>query len=193
MKRIAVFADVSNLYYCVGKRFNGRKLNYAQYMEYVQGLGEVQEAIAYGAQLKQEARGFIHCLKQAGFVPKYKTPKSYVNDGDTRRKADWDVGIALDMVNQAERVDMMILGSADGDLAPAVEWVQARGVTVVILASGISRELKQIADEFIEIPESMLEAPRDQPTTQTVGGASTNVDFTTEPVVEEKAVEPESS
>jgi uncharacterized LabA/DUF88 family protein len=190
MKRIAVFADVSNLYYCVGKRFGGRKLNYATYMEYIKDLGEIQEAIAYGAQLKQEARGFIHCLRQAGFTPRYKTPKSYVNDGDTRRKADWDVGIALDMVNQAERVDMMILGSADGDLTPAVEWVQARGVTVIVLASGISRELKQVANEFIEIPESMLEEPRG-PTTQTVGSASTTVDLNAAPVAEETPVETE--
>jgi hypothetical protein len=59
-----------------------------------------------------------------------------------------------------------------------------------VLASGISRELKKVANEFIEIPESMLEEPRG-PTTQTVGSASTTVDLNAAPVAEETPVETE--
>jgi uncharacterized LabA/DUF88 family protein len=164
MKRLAVFVDVSNIYYCVGKRFNGRKLDYAKYIEYVRGLGDIHEAIAYGAQIGDEARGFIHCLKQLDFTTRYKTPKAYTNDDVVRRKADWDVGITLDMVNLVDRVDLMILGTADGDLTEAVKWVQARGVKVLVVASGISRELKKQADEFVEIYEDMLEEPKESKT-----------------------------
>ena len=75
------------------------------------------------------------------------------------RKADWDVGIAIDMVTTVEgnSIDMMIICTADGDMTPAVEWVISKGINVIILACGISRDLKNTATKFIEIPESFLE------------------------------------
>jgi uncharacterized LabA/DUF88 family protein len=157
MKRIGIFADVSNLYYCIGMKYPERKLDYAAYMKYVQELGELTIAYAYGAQLENEASGFIHCLKATGYTPKYKTPKTYKSEGKIKRKADWDVGIAMDIVQTIDRLDIVVLGSADGDLCPAVDWAQRHGATVVILACGISRDLRDLADQAIEIPESLLE------------------------------------
>jgi len=159
MKRILVCADISNLYYCIGKKFEGRRLNYETYVKSIRDLGEVQKMIAYGAQLGKEANAFIHCLRKLGFETKYKAPRIFKNNLHTRRKADWDVGIAMDIVNAVEMksIDMVILGTADGDLMPCVEWAKARGVDVVVLACGIARELKKSASAFIEIPESYLE------------------------------------
>lgn len=162
MKHIAIFADVSNLYYCIGMKYPDRKLDYAAYYEYISDLGLIDKAIAYGAQLDNEAEGFIHCLRSAGFEPKYKTPKTYRSDGKIKRKADWDVGIAIDMVNFAATIDLMVLGSADGDLCPVVEWVQNRSVQVIILACGISRDLRDLATKAIEIPQSLLEKKNDR-------------------------------
>lgn len=161
-KRIGVFVDVSNIYYCVGKKFNQRKLDYRAYIDFIKDLGEVAHALAYGAQMNNEAAGFIHCIKGIGFEPKYKTPKDYHNRDNFKRKADWDVGIAIDIVRMIDRMDMIVLGTADGDLRPVVEWAKERGVDVIILACGISRELKDIATKYIEIPESMLEKPKDE-------------------------------
>jgi len=160
-KRIGVFVDVSNLYYCISKKYQDRKLDYAKYIAFIKELGDIQQAIAYGAQINNEAANFIYCLKQVGFHTKYKTPKSYSHQPNFKRKADWDVGIAIDIVNMIDRFDMIILGTADGDLVPAVDWAQQRGVDVVIFACGISRDLKNIARQFIEIPESLLEGPDD--------------------------------
>ena len=160
-KRIGVFVDVSNLYYCISKKFQDRKLDYAKYWDFIKELGDIQQAIAYGAQVNNEASNFIYCLKQVGFLTKYKSPKSYSHQANFKRKADWDVGIAIDIVNMIDRFDMIILGTADGDLVPAVEWAQQRGVDVVVFACGISRDLKNIARQFIEIPESLLEEAGD--------------------------------
>ena len=55
-------------------------------------------------------------------------------------------------------LDMVVLGTADGDMAPVVQWCQGRGIPVVILASGISHELRDIVSKAIEMPESLLEA-----------------------------------
>lgn len=185
MKRIGIFADVSNLYYCIGMKYPERKLDYAAYMAYIKELGALSVAYAYGAQLENEASGFIHCLKATGFTPKYKTPKTYKFDGRIKRKADWDVGIAIDIVQTIDRLDIVVLGSADGDLCPVVDWAQRHGATVVVLACGISRELRELSDQAIEIPESLLEkknvhtiqskisysSERSQPTDQSVRGS----------------------
>ena len=156
MKRIGVFADVSNLYYCVNKKFNS-KLDYEKYYDWIKPLGEIQQAVAYGAQMDDKAEGFIYALKKIGFYTKYKTPKTYVNNDIVRRKADWDVGIAIDIVTMIDKIDMIVLGTADGDLCPVVEWSLAKGADVIILACGISKDLKEIATKWVEIPESMLE------------------------------------
>ena len=158
-KRIGVFADVSNLYYCLNKKFPSRKLDYRKYISFIKDLGDISVCIAYGAQMSGQAMGFIYCLKQVGFTTKFKAPKVYNNQDDiTKRKADWDVGIAMDIVTTIDRLDMIFLGSADGDMTPVVDWAKSKGVEVVVMASGISKDLRDHATKFIEIPESLLEA-----------------------------------
>lgn len=162
-KRLGVFVDVSNLYYCVGKKFENRKLNYTKYKEYIAGMGEIVQAIAYGAQMENEAIKFIRVLSNLGFTTKFKAPQVYENAATGegyKRKADWDVGIAMDIVTMADKLDIVILGSADGDLTPAVEWCRHKGIDVIVLACRISRSLKDNASKFIEIPESFLEEKR---------------------------------
>jgi len=154
-KRIGVFVDVSNIYYCIGKKYEFRKLDYRKYLEYVGGFGELTKVIAYGSQMTNEAAGFIHCLQKIGFQTKFKAVKIF--EPDLHRKADWDVGIAMDIVSMVDRFDLIILGTADGDLEPLVDWVIRKGIDVVILACGISKDLKDRATQFIEIPESLLE------------------------------------
>lgn len=161
-KRLGIFADVSNLYYCINKKYPNRKLDYRKYYKFIKDLGEVNVAIAYGAQLANQATGFIYVLKQIGFQTKFKTPKTYINEDiglTVKRKADWDVGITMDIVQTIDRIDMIILGSGDGDMLAVVEWAISKGVDVVVIATGISKDLKEKATKFIEIPESLLEIP----------------------------------
>lgn len=160
MKKLGIFMDVSNLYYCIGKKFIHRKLDYRKYINFVKDLGDPYISIAYGAQISGQANGFIYCLKQLGFQAKFKTPKAYSNAENgyvIKHKADCDVDIAMDIVNMIDRIDMIILGSADGDMLPVVEWAMSKGVEVVIIATGISKDLKDHCTKFIEIPESLLE------------------------------------
>ena len=160
-KQLGVYLDLSNLYYCVGKRYDGAKLDYRKYLDYVQDLGALVVQKAYGAQMGNEARAFIKCLKLMGFDTYYKTPKQYDNTDTNsfKRKADQDVRIAVDIIDDvlAERVNRVILGSADGDMCPVVDWVQRRGCEIIVLSCGVSRDLKNTAREYIEIPASLLE------------------------------------
>jgi len=156
-KRIGIFVDVSNLYYCIGKKYGGKKLDYAKYYKYIEDLGNITMAIAYGAQVKNQANKFLHCLQQIGFNTKYRSPKAFINHGSVRKKADCDLQIAVDVIHNIDELDMLVLGSADGDFTPIINMANDAGLTTVILACQISKDLKEIADEFIEIPASLLE------------------------------------
>jgi len=100
---------------------------------------------------------FISALRHFGYETKYQQPKISQNaDGEKIRKADWDVGIAMDVVRMVGRLDTVILGTADPDMVPLVKYIQERGSVARIVACGISRELKDAADSYFEITEDML-------------------------------------
>jgi len=157
MIRTAVFCDISNLYYCVHKKWPGRKIDYEKYLA---ACGTpLYRATAYGAQMDHQADGFIKCLKAIGFECKFKAPKEYETDGHIRRKADWDSGIIVDMIRLIDKVDRVVLGTADGDLLPGVEYLREHGLEVNIIACGISRDLKDGSNSWQELNESFLENP----------------------------------
>ena len=150
-RKIGIFVDVSNIYYCINKKFGtSNKLDYKKFYDYVKSFGEIQQATAYGLQSRHQAIPFIACLKDTGFNTKYMEP-------DAKKRNSWNVGIAIDIVQSIDKLDMIILSSSDNNLQPAVSWALNKGVDVIVLATGISRELKDSASRFIEIPESMLE------------------------------------
>lgn len=157
MKNLGVFVDVSNLYYCIDKQYSKKKIDYQKYLSYVRDLGRVKFAIAYAAVMGTQAEGFLHALEGFGFEVKTRTPKEYpITGGGIKRKCDFDVQIAIDMINRSTQMDMCILGSADGDLTPAVDWLGGKGIPTVIFASGISNELAKSSKTAIEIPPSIL-------------------------------------
>lgn len=171
MKSIGIFVDVSNLYYCVGKKFDGKKLDYGKYTSAVTGPDDiVYRTIAYGMQIDTEATKFIACLKHLGFETKYKKPRVHqTTEGKAEvRRVPWNVGIAMDIVRivSNNKLDEVIIGSADPELASLVEWIKERGIRCKILACGISKELKEVADEWKEITEELIEN-RDEITSTT--------------------------
>lgn len=157
--KVALLVDVSNLYYCISHKYEGKKLNYKALLDFVREMGPVLRAKAYGSQINGGATGFITALEKVGYETAFKTPREYSTDSDrVKRKADWDVGIAMDMVNLSEQrdIDTIVLGTADGDMGPAVEACIQRGVKVIVIGCGISGTLKGLCD-CIEIPRSLLE------------------------------------
>ena len=158
-KRVGVFIDSMNLYHSITRKFSGRRLDYRAYMNFITPFGDIVLSTVYGAQVGNEAVGFIYFLKAIGFKVKYKAPKTYYKDGILYRKVDWDVGITVDMLDlvRSESVDLIVLGSADGDMTPAVQWIQKQGVRCVVVACGVNRDLKKAAYDCIEIYDSLLE------------------------------------
>lgn len=151
MKRIGIFVDVNNVYANISRQYRNRKLSYAKYREFVEDFGDVIQAVAYGSQNNNEAAGFIRALKKAGYQTKYK---------NVGHMTDWNVGLTVDVVQMASRLDIVVLGSADESLEPLVGWCLRQGISVYVIACNTSNALKASATECIEIPESLLEDKR---------------------------------
>jgi len=153
MLKVGVFVDISNLYFTVKKKFSGKKLDYLKFLKQCTGGQKLIHAFAYGAQEDDQASTFINCLKNFGYTPKFKKPKLVAPNV---KKADWDVGITIDVIRFLPRLDVVVIGSSDSDFAPLVIHCQSQGTKVHVWGALISRELKNAADTYHEIGESLL-------------------------------------
>lgn len=112
VKKIAVFADVQNVYYTTRQAY-GRQFNYRKVWQRISAAGDIVAATAYAIDRgdPQQIR-FQNALKELGFTVKLKP---YIQRSDGSAKGDWDVGIAIDVLEEAGRVDRVVLLSGDGD------------------------------------------------------------------------------
>lgn len=110
--RIAIFADVQNIYYTTRQAY-GRQFNYRAFWQRVAADGDIVTANAYAiARDDEQQRRFQDALRHIGFTVKLKP---YIQRSDGSAKGDWDVGITLDVIQAATNVDRVILLSGDGD------------------------------------------------------------------------------
>ena len=121
MKKIAIFADVQNIYYttrqCYAKQFNYRKL-----WQIIEAQGEITHAFAYAIDKgDNQQKKFQEVLKYLGFEMKLKP---FIQRSDGTAKGDWDVGITIDVMEIAPQVDIVILLSGDGDFAILLDKVK---------------------------------------------------------------------
>lgn len=153
MKTVGVYVDVSNLYYCVGKAFPGKKVDYQKYLDAAAGENAIYKAKAFGIQNNPDHIKFVACLKHLGYDPKFKKfdPKN--------NRINSNMLIAVELFRTIDKLDVVVLGSADANLADLIYWAKDRGVDVHILACGISHYLKEAANGFTEITEDLLEQP----------------------------------
>jgi len=158
-KRVGVFIDVANLYYTLMKKFDGRKLDYEKYLEFLKSLGDIQHQIAYGSDMGDGSKAFISYLQRLEFQTKYKPPKVIQN---IQRRTNCHVDMTIDILEMLNRLDLVIIGSSNSSLEPLAAHIKRKGVIVVIFACRINRELRQAATKSIEITESMLEVRRDE-------------------------------
>ena len=147
MKKIAVFADVQNLYYTVRQAY-GCHFNYAALWADISKQGEIVEAYAYAIDRgDSKQQQFQQILRNLGFIVKLKP---YIQRSDGSAKGDWDVGITLDIMDAADHVDEVVLASGDGDFDMLLERIisQARGASGGLRRAG---------------PDGQLADPRRQP------------------------------
>ena len=121
VKKIAVFVDVQNIYYTTRQAY-GRQFDYRKLMQRIRTEGEIVSATAYAIHRGDEKQlKFQNALKQIGFTVKLKP---YIQRSDGSAKGDWDVGIAIDVLEAAKDVDTVVLLSGDGDFDLLLEKIK---------------------------------------------------------------------
>ena len=121
MKKIAVFADVQNIYYTTRQAY-GRQFNYRKLWQRLSTEGKIVTAIAYATHRGDDKQlKFQDALKHIGFTVKLKP---YIKRSDGSAKGDWDVGITIDVMETAKDVDTVVLLSGDGDFDLLLEKIK---------------------------------------------------------------------
>lgn len=152
-QRVGLFVDVSNLYYSARVMYN-RKVNFRKILETAINGRELIRAIAYVIRADSpDEQKFFDALKDQGFQVRMKDLQVFHGG---QKKGDWDVGIAMDTIRLAPKLDVVVLASGDGDYAPLVEHLKSLGVQVEVTAFGrsTSGKLIEVADSFLDLDSS---------------------------------------
>jgi len=187
-QRVGIFVDVQNLYHSAKNLYHGR-VNYAELIKYLVAGRQLIRSMAYVVKseglvpsrvegiepgrpdgvrrtsrdfesLSPEA-AFFEALEKAGLELRVKDLQVYAGG---MKKADWDVGMAIDAIRMASFLDVVILVTGDGDFLPLVDylkWGVGRLVEVAAFKRSASAKLQEAADKFVnieEIPKIILKA-----------------------------------
>ncbi len=150
-QRVGIFIDTQNLYHSA-KHLYKRKVNFGNVVKDALAGRKLIRAIAYVITTEQEdERGFIDALAKNGIETKAKGLQIFY---DGSKKADWDIGLAIDAVAMAPKLDAIIIISGDGDFVPLCNYLKFHhGTQVEVAAFGqsASGKLKEAADDFLDL------------------------------------------
>ena len=122
VNKIAIFVDVQNIYYTTRQTY-GRQFNYRKLWQKISEQGDIVTANAYAIDRGDDKQlKFQTALKKMGFHVRLKP---YIQRRDGSAKGDWDVGIAIDVMEAAKDVDTVILLSGDGDFDLLLDKIRA--------------------------------------------------------------------
>ncbi len=156
MKKIAVFVDVQNIYYTTRQAYD-RQFNYRKLWQRISEQGEIVSATAYAIHRGDDKQHkFQSALKHMGFTVKLKP---FIQRSDGSAKGDWDVGIAIDVMDVAKDVDTVILLSGDGDFDLLLDKVRKDyNVTAEVygVPSLTANSLVEAASVFHPIRDDLL-------------------------------------
>lgn len=154
--KIAIFADVQNIYYTTRQAY-GRSFDYRKLWRRVSAGGEIASAIAYAIDRGDDKQlRFQDALRHIGFTVRLKP---YIQRSDGSAKGDWDVGIAIDVLEVAKEVSTVVLLSGDGDfdlLLQKVKQDYAVKAEVYGVPSLTAQSLIDSASIYHRIDEDLL-------------------------------------
>jgi uncharacterized LabA/DUF88 family protein len=156
MKKVAIFVDVQNIYYTT-RQIHQCHFDYNAFWAEVTSNLEVTLAFAYAINRSNEKQQqFQNILRGIGFEVKLKP---YIQRSDGSAKGDWDVGITIDVMEQAKNVDVVVLASGDGDFDLLVEKIR-RSYGVSVEVYGVEKltatSLINAASKFVPIKGKLL-------------------------------------
>lgn len=158
-QRVGIFIDTQNLYHSA-KNLYKAKVNFGAVVKEALAGRVLIRAVAYVIRTEsEEEKSFFEALNKIGIETKVKDIRIFAGGA---KKADWDIGMAIDAIAMSQKLDTIILATGDGDFVPLVEYLRyTHGCQVEVISFGKSSsgQLKEAADDFIDMcdnPSSYL-------------------------------------
>ena len=152
--RVGVFVDVSNMYHSA-KNLYKKRVNFKEVLDSAVAGRKLIRAICYAITTEsEEENSFFEALSQQGFEVKIKELQIFQGGA---KKADWDVGIAVDAIKLSDKLDVIILVTGDGDYIPLIDYIQnTKGCLVEIMAfkQTASSKLIEVSDAFTNLSDN---------------------------------------
>lgn len=151
-QRVAILIDTQNLYHSA-KNLYKAKVNFGAVVKTALGGRKLIRAVSYVVNTESgEESAFFEALEKVGIEIKTKDLQIFYGGA---KKADWDVGMAVDAIKLAHKVDAIVLVTGDGDFIPLVEYVKSQGCQVEAITFGrsASGKLRETVDDFIDMDE----------------------------------------
>ncbi|MEK7582942.1 MAG: NYN domain-containing protein [Patescibacteria group bacterium] len=150
-QRVGVFVDAQNMYH-TAKNLYHAKVNFKKILEESVGARKLIRAFVYVIKTETgEEAAFVEALEKSGYEIKIKDLQIFSSGA---KKADWDVGMAIDAVILADKIDVAVIVSGDGDMIPLVEYLKInKGLKVEAMSFGrsTSGKLKEVVDVFHDL------------------------------------------
>lgn len=150
-QRVGVFVDAQNMYHSAKNLYHGRA-NFKKILEAAVNGRQLIRAFVYVIKTETgEEKAFLEALEKSGFEIKVKDLQIFPGG---MKKADWDVGMAVDAVILADKIDVAVLVTGDGDFIPLVEYLRVNKglkVEVVSFERSTSAKLKEVVDVFTDL------------------------------------------
>ncbi len=153
-QRVGVFIDAQNLYHTAKNLYN-HKVNFGAIVKEAVAGRKLVRAVAYVISTEAgDEKNFFDALSKMGIEAKTKDLQIFPGGA---KKADWDVGLAVDAITMAPKLDAVVIVSGDGDFIPLVDYLQIHsGIQVEVASFGksSSSKLKESADDFIDLSQN---------------------------------------
>jgi uncharacterized LabA/DUF88 family protein len=152
-QRVGVFIDTQNLYHSARNLYQAR-VNFGAVLKDAVAGRKLVRAVAYVITTEAgDEKNFFEALEKLGIETKTKDLQIFSGGS---KKADWDVGLAVDAIKMSPRLDSAVIISGDGDFVPLVEYLQTMGVQVEVVSFGksTSGKLREAVDDFLDLSEN---------------------------------------
>jgi uncharacterized LabA/DUF88 family protein len=166
-QRVAVFIDTQNLYHSARANYRSN-VNYHELMNRAVNGRKLIRAFAYVIKsVESTEEKFFEAIEEIGIEIRVKDLQVFHTGA---KKADWDVGIAVDMIRLTDKVDVVVLASGDGDFIEVVRYCKSHGVRVEVMAfeKTTNAKLMEECDNFIDLGDhnsNFLISPKRRGTT----------------------------
>lgn len=154
-QRVGVFVDVQNMYHTAKHLYNSN-VNFGKILETAIGSRQLIRAFVYVVKADApKEQSFFDALEKVGYEIRVKDIQIFAGG---MKKGDWDVGMAIDAIKTADKLDTVVIVTGDGDFIPLVTYLKEnKGCRVEAMAFGRSASAKLIesVDHFVDLGDKL--------------------------------------